>query len=462
MKLTKKSKRQTLKLKYSIEKKVREHKRKMRSTGNSKPLRKKSRKDPGIPNNWPFKAQMLQDIQRAREEKVKERARLRAEKRQQAVEELDKLDGGDGDHNMIIEPEGNEYGELSEMATKKQNTFAESDDREATGDSIEGPPRKVAFLKTLRKVIEQCDVILEVVDARDPQGCRSPALERQIVAANKKLVILINKVDLVPRDAVVDWLKYLRREFPTLGFKSVISSGTGRPVISTRCPATAPDGLLAASNQVVGAKALMSLLKNYARSSGGNLSVGVIGFPNVGKSSVIKSLKRSTNAAAVSATAGSTRVIQEIQLDSKVKLVDSPGVIFLGDKDDAATILRNAVALSTVKDPVKVVADILQRCPMELLMKSFKVGVYKDVMEFLAQVARHIGRMGKGGTPNYDATARHIISQWTSGKIGFCVRPPKIENDEHATSTVVECFAPTLNLDSIWNEDVAGNEMVLI
>jgi nuclear GTP-binding protein len=48
------------------------------------------------------------------------------------------------------------------------------------------------------------------------------------------------------------------------------------------------------------------------------------GFPNVGKSSIINSLKRS-RACAVAPTPGFTRTVQEIVLDKHVKLLDSPG-----------------------------------------------------------------------------------------------------------------------------------------
>lgn len=67
----------------------------------------------------------------------------------------------------------------------------------------------------------------------------------------------------------------------------------------------------------MGAENLMNILKNYARVVGGNgktkqqITVGIIGFPNVGKSSLINSLKRS-KAAAVGNMPGLTKSMQEI------------------------------------------------------------------------------------------------------------------------------------------------------
>ncbi len=57
-----------------------------------------------------------------------------------------------------------------------------------------------AYVKDLKQVIENSDVILEVLDARDPLSCRSKELESQILAQKdeKKIILIINKIDLVP------------------------------------------------------------------------------------------------------------------------------------------------------------------------------------------------------------------------------------------------------------------------
>jgi nuclear GTP-binding protein len=73
-----------------------------------------------------------------------------------------------------------------------------------------------------------------------------------------------------------------------------------------------------------------------------SLTVGFIGEPNVGKSSVLNSLCRNSRSVKVGAEAGVTKHIQEIQLDSQIKLIDSPGVIYSGNDDDPHVILRNA------------------------------------------------------------------------------------------------------------------------
>lgn len=92
-----------------------------------------------------------------------------------------------------------------------------------------------------------------------------------------------------------------------------------------------------------------------------SLTVGVVGYPNVGKSSLINSLKRS-RACAVAAVPGKTRVIQEVALDKGVKLVDCPGVVLEdfgrdmdgqeGRRKQAEIMLRNCVKAELVEDPI--------------------------------------------------------------------------------------------------------------
>jgi hypothetical protein len=115
----------------------------------------------------------------------------------------------------------------------------------------------------------------------------------QTAASAKKIILVLNKIDLVPAEVVTEWLKVLRREFPTIAFKASTQEQKSNHAASTGAAmaaptVTAPTSVSAlTSNKCVGGEALLQLLKNYARSLDvkTSITVGIVGYPNVGKSS---------------------------------------------------------------------------------------------------------------------------------------------------------------------------------
>ncbi|CAJ1432632.1 unnamed protein product, partial [Effrenium voratum] len=272
--------------------------------------------------------------------------------------------------------------ELLSDAARRGEEFAEQCQAEPTEE--EGPSgnanreaenTRKQFYTELRKVLRAADVIIEVLDARDPGACRCSALEREVTSSGKRLILLLNKIDLVPREAVQAWMKHLHRSHPAIAFKAC-HGGATRATHAMTSAGNASDGLLRSTHAVVGADELMQLLKNYSRQSGthmkGHISVGVVGYPNTGKSSVINSMKRHS-AVETGARAGVTRMAQEVQLDSKVTLIDSPGVVFEGSGNDPSTVLRNVVRVESVSDPVAVVEALALKAPRQAWAKAHNV-----------------------------------------------------------------------------------------
>lgn len=333
---------------------------------------------------------------------------------------------------------------------KEESVFHISDDAEDIIDDEDpediemkstnlGQNSRRAFLKELRKVVDHSDVILHVLDARDPLGTKSSAIEEMVLSNHKKrLVYVLNKADLVPRDVLAAWLIHLRRLHPTIPFKCNTQNQKGNLGIAMGKVSKQQESALQ-TNQAVGAEELLGLLKNYSRVGDvkSTISVGIVGFPNVGKSSLINSLLRS-RAVGVSAMPGFTKVTQEVILDKNIRLIDSPGIVF-ADGDSASTSLRNCVNIEELDDVLTPLQAILERCPQGYLMQLYGIPKFKDqdCIAFLALVAKVTGKLKKGGIPNTDAAARTVLHDWNSGRIKYYCKPPILSSTSLGDEKVI-------------------------
>ncbi|KAJ6499366.1 P-loop containing nucleoside triphosphate hydrolase protein [Mycena sanguinolenta] len=339
------------------------------------PLRSKLKKDPGIPR--------LPDIKVRNAEKNKGRT-LQAQPRV------------DPDAVMASEP--------------SLFTLTNTPEEPSTSEKTKEQMRRY-YLRTLHKVIDQSDIVILVLDARDPEGCRSRLVEEEVrrrESEGKKLIFVLNKVDLIPHANAQAWLKHLRHSTPTLPFRSPSSAQHQRTNISS---STAP--------------ALIKLLKAY-KPSAGSVTVGVVGYPNVGKSSLINCLKRS-KVCGVAAQPGHTKDLQSVQLERGMRIVDSPGVVFDDEDAKAANILlRNVVKVEDVNDPIAVVEEILARTPPATIQKLYNLPEFDSTITFLTMLALSSGRLLKGGTPDLTSTARHVLTDWNHQKIPYFSEPPAV------------------------------------
>lgn len=456
------SNRTTLKDKYKIQKRVTEKHRKdrklskkdVKANGKSKT---KSNKDPGIPNSWPFKDQLLREVE-FQKNKMEEIATLKEDARRMAQV------------NKAREPKRTLDDLVADAATKNSN-YSNSTDGQNTSVTISegissrqtsesatgiGQSSRRAYLRELNKVIDNADVILQVLDARFPHSSRATAIEDAILSkADKKLVLVLNKVDLVPASAVQGWLKFLRRSHPTVAVKA--STQDGARVGQSKSKIDNESGLK--STSAVGMEGLLQLLKNYSRNMDRKTSVtvGIIGYPNVGKSSIINSLKR-TRAVGVSSTPGFTTSMQEVKLDKNIKLLDSPGVVFA---DGEETLLRNCVDTDSIADPMPAIRELISKCNNEQLMSTYAIPHFEsgNELQFLSMVAKVKGKMLKGGIPDKVGAGKAVLRDWNSGKIPFFVPPPTINDSLIDNSAVVlKSFGDDFKVEEMDAAILDGNE----
>eukprot|EP00884_Botryococcus_braunii_P017149 jgi/Botrbrau1/4117/Bobra.152_3s0063.2 len=322
------------------------------------------------------------------------------------------------------------YQELLASATA---TTAEFEERQGEGGDEEAgvrkAPRESVYEKgqskriwgELYKVIDSSDVIIQVLDARDPQGTRSRYLEQHLRknARQKHLLLLLNKCDLVPAWVTKRWLGYLSKEYPTLAFHASITNPFGKG-------------------------ALLSLLRQLARMRTDKkyICVGFVGYPNVGKSSVINTL-RTKKVCKVAPVPGETKIWQYITLMKRIFLIDCPGVVYHRTADkESDIVLKGVTRVENLENASEHVDALLARVKPEYLVRAYGVKSWEDGEDFLTQLAIKSGRLVKGGEPDLNTTARGVLYDWQRGKIPFFSLPPDYLPETPGGSRAAEPAGP--------------------
>lgn len=267
------------------------------------------------------------------------------------------------------------------------------------------------------KVVDCSDVILLIIDARNVPGTRCTMIERHITknAPHKHLVFVLNKIDLIPNWAAKRWIGELSRDRPTIAFH-------------------------ASQTHAFGKGALISLLRQFGKlhQDKKQISVGVVGYPNVGKSSVINTLisKKSCKVAPVP---GETKIWQYISLFKRISLIDCPGVVVdtAGDTE-TDSVLKGVVRAERLASPEDFVDAIQVAVRRQHIAAQYCIPkdgdeTWKNSTELLEMISKRAGRLLKGGEPCLRSAAIMLINDFQRGRLPHFVAPPELKDDEKTT-----------------------------
>jgi ribosome biogenesis GTPase A len=246
--------------------------------------------------------------------------------------------------------------------------------------------------KTLVKyVIKKADVLMEVLDARFPDETRNRDVEREIGSLNKPFIIVINKCDLVSREKLEKTKAYFSKTAPTVFVSSKDKSGT---------------------------TILRHQILESACIKGRDILVGTIGYPNVGKSSIINSVT-GRHRTSTSPISGHTKGIQKVYAGSRIMFMDTPGVVPFDKMDEYTQGLLGIKDATKLQDRVGVSLKIIKKILAE--NKTSLESFYHIVIEnesssnVLELIGKQCNFLQKKGEIDETRTAIKVITDWQNG-----------------------------------------------
>ncbi len=254
----------------------------------------------------------------------------------------------------------------------------------------------LGYWEVIRKIISECDIIIEVLDARMPQLSRNDEIERIAKESNRRIVFVMNKADLVSEKV----LDMEREELKKVGECVYVSSKNDSDLKKLKALIF---------------KDFKSVKDNFEK-----LRIGIVGYPNTGKSSLINKLTH-RHSARVSRKAGTTHGVQWIRFGENAVIMDSPGVIPLGISDSIREGLLGAKDPERLENPEIVAHKLIEMFKeknVDNLNKFLNINCAElNADEIIDNIAKMKSYLRKGGIPDRNRAIIYLLRSWTRGDL---------------------------------------------
>ena len=344
--------------------------------------------------------------------------------------------------------------------------------------------RNIEVWRQLWRVIERSDLVVQIVDARNPLLFRCEDLEKYVqeVGSKKRNLLLVNKADMMTEEQRQIWASYFAEKGIHYRFFSAQlakeqneeeagsgSSGgdsdgevqaAGEEDSARKHSDPAESGEISgeedsdskssssdsssSKTQILTVDELESLFleSSHAHPSSNSstpskTTIGLVGYPNVGKSSTINALIGAKKVS-VSATPGKTKHFQTIHLSERVILCDCPGLVFPNFATTKAELVCNGILpIDQLREFTGPAGLVAQRIPQTFLEAVYGIKIQTrppeeggtgtpTASELLRAYAKARGFATTGqGQPDESRAARYVLKDYVSGKLLFCHPPPK-------------------------------------
>ncbi|KAE9593100.1 putative GTP-binding protein, orthogonal bundle [Lupinus albus] len=336
--------------------------------------------------------------------------------------------------------------------------------------------KNIDIWRQLWRVVERSDLLVMVVDSRDPLFYRCPDLEAYAreVDEHKRTLLLVNKADLLPESIREKWAEYFRAHdilFIFWSAKAATAALEGKKLGSS----WEADNLGRTDNpdtKIYGRDELLARLQSEAQeiverrrnsgssdtrhskvkspgenaagsSSSSNVIVGFVGYPNVGKSSTINALVGQKRTG-VTSTPGKTKHFQTLIISDKLTLCDCPGLVFPSFSSSRFEMIASGVLpidrMTEHRESIQVVAD---RVPRHVIEATYKIKLPKPkpyesqsrpplASELLRAYCASRGHVASSGLPDETRASRQILKDYIDGKLPHYAMPPAASIEELA------------------------------
>ena len=258
--------------------------------------------------------------------------------------------------------------------------------------------------RQLKEKLNLVDVVIEVRDSRIPLSSSYSNIKKLL--GDKPRLLLLNKADLVDKNELKKWVDYLKE---TTACPIIVTEAKGNNTLE-KVVKTAVE----LSEPKIQSLMQKGLLRRAARAI-------VVGMPNVGKSSVINKLTKSSKTK-IGAKAGVTRQQQWVRINPKLDLLDTPGIIPTR-QDDQLQAVKLAFVSSISENaysPEPVAKALLEMLSSHKLAEQVKE-YYKSEDLTLESIAQQRNWILKGESPDTERTAMYVLKDFREGRLGLFI-----------------------------------------
>jgi len=309
---------------------------------------------------------------------------------------------------------------------------------QAEGEGVVTPFEKnLEVWRQLWRVLERSDAILQIVDGRDPLFYLNDDLRKLVQdEMKKKMVVVVNKSDFLSTMQRKKWKECLEgRGYTDIYFYSAKQEQDRE--IDLPYEEEREASILTRSQ-------LLSKLQAL-RKEEGKMTLGTVGFPNVGKSSLINSLlplstetSKVQQRVAVAAQPGKTKHFQTLLLTDTITLCDCPGLVFPSMVNSRADLVANGVypiSQMRLDDYWSVLALMVPRIPVRIwnglyglkFVEGMSPSRERLIMAFCQRRSLWSGQ--GGGNPDVTGAGRLLVKDYVAGNLLYCKPPPGIEDE---------------------------------